>query len=423
MSSSSERLRALPRRIAGAARRRWRGAVRLHDTGSRAGLAVRSLPHRAEARHRAARLAARTVDVHAPTPAATPTTVIRLDHGPGAANRALAAARTQVVTLTLGTTELLDPGCEARLATALSDRVALAGPLVVHPVRRPWAATPRDATVRTRGLSLVVRDDAPVPVALGAGAEPDPTGDPEPVMAVTGALAVVDRDALLAVGGIPDFADPDVALLELSRRLAAVGRTSVVVPSAVVRDSRRVAVGTDPDAPIATTGAAWTALVRAHGPALRRWAGATGPTSFALTVAAPSERIAERWGDWHLAEALARALRARGHAARVGAVDAADAPATRAADVHVVIRGLTAVPRATGQRHVLWVISHPEQVTAAECDAADLVLVASAPFAEHLRGRTRTPVEVMLQATDPERFAPRPPDPARAHEVVVVAKS
>ncbi|MFM7223944.1 MAG: hypothetical protein ACKO1Y_00680, partial [Actinomycetota bacterium] len=251
MSSSSERLRALPRRIAGAARRRWRGAVRLHDTGSRAGLAVRSLPHRAEARQRAARLAARTVDVHAPTPAATPTTVIRLDHGPVAANRALAAARTPVVTLTLGTTELLDPGCEARLATALSDRVALAGPLVVHPVRRPWAATPRDATVRTRGLSLVVRDDAPVPVALGAGAEPDPTGDPEPVMAVTGALAVVDRDALLAVGGIPDFADPDVALLELSRRLAAVGQTSVVVPSAVVRDSRRVAVGTDPDAPIA----------------------------------------------------------------------------------------------------------------------------------------------------------------------------
>ena len=81
------------------------------------------------------------------------------------------------------------------------------------------------------------------------------------------------------------------------------------------------------------------------------------------------------------------------------------------------------VTRTAGQRHVLWIISHPETVTNAECDAADLVLVASPHFAEHLRTRTRTPVEVMLQATDAERFFPHPPDPGRAHEVVIVAKS
>ena len=59
----------------------------------------------------------------------------------------------------------------------------------------------------------------------------------------------------------------------------------------------------------------------------------------------------------------------------------------------------------------------------AECDAADLVLVASPRFADELRGRTATPVEVLLQATDPARFRPLPPDPRHEHPVTVVAKT
>jgi hypothetical protein len=72
---------------------------------------------------------------------------------------------------------------------------------------------------------------------------------------------------------------------------------------------------------------------------------------------------------------------------------------------------------------VVWVISHPELVTDAECDEADLVVVASELFAEHLRTRTTTPVEVLLQATDPHRFRPSAADVAAADDVVVVAKT
>jgi spore maturation protein CgeB len=72
---------------------------------------------------------------------------------------------------------------------------------------------------------------------------------------------------------------------------------------------------------------------------------------------------------------------------------------------------------------VLWVISHPEAVSTEECDEADLVLVASAPFADHLRSRTATPVAVLHQATDPAVFSPRPSDPRRRHELVVVANA
>jgi len=72
---------------------------------------------------------------------------------------------------------------------------------------------------------------------------------------------------------------------------------------------------------------------------------------------------------------------------------------------------------------VLWVISHPEAIETHEYDEAELVLVASSRLAAHIRDRTETPVEVLLQATDPQRFRPLPPDPNHAHAVAIVAKS
>ena len=94
-----------------------------------------------------------------------------------------------------------------------------------------------------------------------------------------------------------------------------------------------------------------------------------------------------------------------------------------ASDVHLVLRGLHRVRRTPGQRHILWIISHPESIDDDELDDADLVLVASARFAAHLRTRTATPVEVLLQATDHRRFRPVPPDPADRHDLTIVAKT
>jgi glycosyltransferase involved in cell wall biosynthesis len=145
--------------------------------------------------------------------------------------------------------------------------------------------------------------------------------------------------------------------------------------------------------------------------------------TFALTTAAPSADVAPRWGDWHLAEAVSRALQRRGHDVRVQSVGEVDEPVSRTRDVQLVVRGKAPVRRTVGQRHVLWVISHPDLLTVPECDEADLVLVASERFAAELRGRTRTPVATLLQATDVNRFAPRPVDPAWAHPVTIVANA
>jgi O-antigen biosynthesis protein len=148
----------------------------------------------------------------------------------------------------------------------------------------------------------------------------------------------------------------------------------------------------------------------------------THPT-FELRIGAPNRRAAQRWGDLHLAEALGRALSARGSASRVSTVEEWTERRAHAADVVVHLKGRNVSPRAEGQVHVLWVISHPEEVTEEECDAADLVLVASERFAAALRTRTSTPVDVLLQATDERRFAPRPRDPRYSHPVAFVGNS
>lgn len=349
------------------------------------------------------------------------------------------------------TTTPLEPGWLARLAAALPSEGGLAAPVAVHPERSGWSARPWDLTVRSSGIDVRIGvDGAPEAVghrptgsaatgsaATGGGAEAAAGAD-ETVLAVGPAAFVVDRRSFEAVGGFDDIAlgdpcdgttsgDPEAAIIDLCLRLRAMGRSVVVVPEVVVVDARPSG-RTRRGAPPAVAPGAWRSVVDRHGPALwreaRRRAGQPpSPLRFAITVASPSAKVVDRWGDAHLANDLARALGRLGHEAIVRPLDAADALATRAADVHLVVRGLAPVRRTPGQRQVIWVISHPDEITVEECDAADLVLVASAPFAAALAERTTTPVEVFLQATDPERFRPRTPDPAWAHPVTVVAKT
>jgi glycosyltransferase involved in cell wall biosynthesis len=381
---------------------------------------------------------ARTLERIAALPASTePTRKIATVRVPDGSARApflpvgeLAIGDAELICFLLDSAALVEPGSLARLAAAVDGtKVVAASPLVVHPLRPPTRATPDDGRVRARGLALAVEHDAPVLRANDAGAGPAELlgAEPLPVAGATGACLVVDRRAYAAAvdGRVPGPVDLDVATFDLCRRLAARGGTIVAVADAVVVDHREVSSRRALVEPIATTSAAWRAYVESHGAELMRAASPLpeGGLRIALTVAAPSAKVAPRWGDWHLAEALARALRRRGHAARVQTLDHADDLAGRSCDVHCVVRGLAPVRRTPGQVHVLWIISHPEDITAAECDDADLVLVASARFAEELRRRTRTPVEVMLQATDPSRFRPVGPDPLHAHDVAVVAKS
>ena len=312
--------------------------------------------------------------------------------------------------------------CDAALATAL----------IAHPLRRGLAATPFDARVRCAGLDLVIDDaDRPVAVARDAGASVAALApDAVSVDAAGWGCVVVERASFASLGGLRGD-DLDAAFFDLSLRANAAGMRVVVDPAVVVVDRRPVLGRAALTTPIDPEGDAWRWLVRQHGAALHRLhpagaGGAPGATlRVALTCAAPSRRAASRWGDWHLADALGRALERAGVRIHLATLDHVDDAVIRACDVHLVVRGLAPVEPSPGQRQVLWIISHPETVTDAELDRADLVLCASTPYAQVLRARTATPIEVLLQATDPSRFAPEAAGTPnrRGRDVVVVAKT
>lgn len=320
----------------------------------------------------------------------------------------------------------LEEGWLARLASVVVGDVVAATPTLVHPARAGLASTEHDLRIRAQGFDIEL-DGSGIPsvLARGAGGEVHLCGEPADVPAAPLRGLVVDRAAFTAAGGLGPVEDEDVAGIDLTARLRRAGGRVLHVPAAALFDDRPVASRRALYRPIDEEGSAWRAFVEQQGPAVVRGtqASTSGSRRWVITTAAPSVKVSARWGDWHLAGALADALRRHGQDVVVQTHDRADSLASRSRDIHLVLRGLAPVRRTSGQRHLLWIISHPESIAVADCDASDLVLVASPRFAAHLRERTATPVETFLQATDHERFRPGPPDPAFRHPVTVVAKT
>jgi Glycosyl transferases group 1 len=343
----------------------------------------------------------------------------------GAIRRAFDASDSELLAIALATSEPLDDAWLARLVGAVSGDVVAATSVLVHPARRRDHATPDDGRVRSAGLALEIDPrGVPVVAARDAGDPPDPRAPATDAFA-SAAGVVIDRAAYQRAGGLPYSDDLDVAVVELGARLTAAGGRAVVVPGSVLVDHRPVTSRAALRTPVDPDGPAWRTAVDRAGAALWRAArpSADPALRIAVTVAAPSAKLAPRWGDTHLAEGLAAALRRTGHDVSISPASESEDLALRSRDVHLVLRGLEPIRRSRGQRHVLWIISHPESIEDDELDDADLVLVASTPFAAHLRTRTSTPVAVFLQATDQHRFRPMPVDPAHRHPVTVVAKT
>jgi hypothetical protein len=350
--------------------------------------------------------------------------VVRATHktAASAARDALSRATGELVCLVRSSSTSLEPGWLARLCAAVTDDVVAAAPLLVHPERPALSATPHDLMVRSLGLDIVDTDEGGLAVAAtGAGERPNPLSDPFEVAAGSGAGLVVRLDAYREAGGLAHIDDLDPALVDLCGRLRVGGARVVAVPSSVLVDNQRVPSIDSLTHPVDHDSQGWQKVLARRQATLTQLAShrpVTGQLLVRMTVAAPSARVAHRWGDWHLAEGLGRSLRRKGHSVHLRTLGD---DVERFADIDLVLRGASPVPRVDPARRVLWVISHPENLEISECDEADLVVVASDQFAATLRDRTSTPVEVLHQATDPERFTRRVPVPEHSHAVAIVA--
>lgn len=139
---------------------------------------------------------------------------------------------------------------------------------------------------------------------------------------------------------------------------------------------------------------------------------------WSLKLPSPPGNFGDSWGDTHYAGSLARALRALGHDVVTRRRGAHEAGPVHLDDVSLALRGLHPIPPTPGQRNVLWVISHPEEVDPAEFEGYDVVCAASAAWSEAMSVRAGRPVIPLLQASEFGR-APSDPTPTGADATVV----
>ncbi len=130
----------------------------------------------------------------------------------------------------------------------------------------------------------------------------------------------------------------------------------------------------------------------------------------------------DAWGDTHFCEALAAGLRKVGQEAVVMRHGAHHGPASAFDDVALVVRGLDVASPQPGRLNILWVISHPDEVSAEEIAGFDLVFAASHTWAARMTAATGTQVRVLHQATDPRVFHPEG-GAGRTDDVVFVGQA
>lgn len=139
---------------------------------------------------------------------------------------------------------------------------------------------------------------------------------------------------------------------------------------------------------------------------------------WALKIVAPPGRLGEAWGDTHFARGLADALRQLGQEVVIDAYDARARPTAYLDDVVVALRGPEQFSPQPGALSILWIISHPDQITAEEITGFDIVYAGSHEWARSASARLGRPIEFLPQCTDARRF--RPYTGSRTQDVVFV---
>ena len=142
---------------------------------------------------------------------------------------------------------------------------------------------------------------------------------------------------------------------------------------------------------------------------------------FGLSIGPQSWKDAEHWGDTPFSRDVQRQLERRGHPSVVLVFQEQSDPVATRNDASLHIFGVRAAATRPSQVNLLWVISHPDRVTAELCATYDVIFVASDVFLEHLRARTDVPLVPLHQATEPERFFPESGGPE--HELLFVGNS
>ncbi len=127
---------------------------------------------------------------------------------------------------------------------------------------------------------------------------------------------------------------------------------------------------------------------------------------WAIDTAATPGRWGDLWGDTHFAESLARALRRLGQQVTIDRRDTRERASRAEDDVVLALRGLEIGPPQPGAINLLWVISHPDDLTADEARRYDAVFAAGPRWAHERADEWGIAITPLPQCTDVELCHP-----------------
>lgn len=127
---------------------------------------------------------------------------------------------------------------------------------------------------------------------------------------------------------------------------------------------------------------------------------------WALRTAAPVGPRAEGWGDVHFARALAASLRRLGQEVVIDSYTARTRPTLHLDDVTVALRGPEPLAASPFGVSLLWIISHPDEISVTDLSGFHEVFAASAAWARTASADWGTQIRSLPQCADASRFAP-----------------
>lgn len=279
-------------------------------------------------------------------------------------------------------------GSVAQSRVRMPDGTLRSGARLLRPGALPWSDDRADTVT---DVGTVFAADQPVLSVPGAALVPAPCLPDERMTLTAWSRAVAD-----AHGG-------PVRIVGEATRSVEAGRTvdaATVDAFSAWRDRAAATSDVAAGPPLPPWGA------RPVTPVRRTPSSVTDPLTWSLKIAAPAGPEGDGWGDVHFAAELAGALERLGQRVRIDRRDAHVRDDDASDDVTLVIRGLDRVPPNPASVNLLWVISHPDDVSDTELRSFDAAFAAGPVWAAAAAARSGIPVRTLLQATDPAVFHP-----------------
>jgi hypothetical protein len=125
-----------------------------------------------------------------------------------------------------------------------------------------------------------------------------------------------------------------------------------------------------------------------------------------IRISAPSGQASKNWGDTHFANDLAESLEKLSKSTKICFRDQSLTFQKNSRSVVLTIRGLIPMRPVKNAVNILWIISHPAQITKRELSKYDFVFAASDSWALEYSRKWNIQILPLLQATNTSLFKP-----------------